>query len=79
MTTICSRNNMAAKEANNISFALLVPSHHPSVVDLAPGFWKRMLKYIKVDCKKFITSYSKQIYKTFVEEYSANPVGYHKI
>lgn len=72
ITTLCSASNLSVDDAQMLALAALLPAHHPSVVQIAPELWSKVVKFMKLDPSEFTIKNYKQLQTILHDNYTVS-------
>ncbi|CAG9834134.1 unnamed protein product [Diabrotica balteata] len=69
ITTLCSLSGLTTEDVQLLAIDSLLPTHHPSVVNLMPNLWVKIIKHFNSKPKDLVARQSSQFKQLFVDEY----------
>lgn len=75
LTSICSSKGMTPEDVHFLAMDSLLPSHHPSVVNMAPDLWVKIVKHLECKPKDLIVQRASHFRKVLVDEYKNTPTN----
>ncbi|RZC38970.1 translational activator GCN1-like, partial [Asbolus verrucosus] len=75
ITSLCSSPGLAPEHVQLLALDAFLPTHHPSVVAVAPDLWVKVIKHLNIKPKNLIAQQADFFKKVLVQEYNTSPTN----
>ncbi|KAJ8966633.1 hypothetical protein NQ314_003400 [Rhamnusium bicolor] len=75
ITSLCSSSGLTPEDVHLLAIEALLPTHHPSVVGLAPDLWVKIVKHFNCKPKDLVAQRASHFRQTLVDEYKDSPTN----
>jgi hypothetical protein len=75
ITSLCSSTDLPPEDVQLLALDAFLPTHHPSVMAVAPDLWVKVIKHLNVKPKNLITQQADFFKKVLVQEYVTSPTN----
>lgn len=68
--SLCSSSGLTVEDAHLLAIEALLPTHHPSVVALAPNLWVNIVKHLNCKPKDLLAQRASHFRSSLIEGYN---------
>lgn len=69
ITSLCSSSGLTTEDAHLLAIEALLPTHHPSIVALAPNLWVKIVKHLNCKPKDLVARRAGHFRSSLIEGY----------